>query len=117
MHFNVVRDHHFNCCGTPMRKPFIWNEIEMWTGRNLIETVQLLDEDDVESFMTAYVAVCGSERLAEHNLRYIMTLSFIDRETAEALSELFMIECPGPDEVLQPRHWFGNSSLGIKETI
>ena len=92
-----------------MRNPFIWNEIEMWTGADLIETVQLLDEDDAEGFMEAYSEACED---AEHNLRYIMTLT--DRETAEALSELFMIECPESDEVVEPRQWWNDSSLGVK---
>lgn len=96
-----------------MRKPFIWNEIEHWTGQDLIETVQLLDEADAEDFMSAYSAVCEDEAHAEHNLRWIMTL--VDRETAEALSELFMVECPEPDEVVSPRQWFKGSSLGLKE--
>lgn len=95
-----------------MRKPFIWNEIEHWTGADLIETVQLIDEDDAESFMSAYAAVCGDESHAEHNLRWIMTL--VDRETAEALSELFMVELPGEDEVISPRQWWNESSLGVK---
>ena len=95
-----------------MRKPFDFNGVELWTGADLIECVQLLDEDEAEPFLTAYAAVCDDESHAEHNLRYIMTLT--DRETAEALSELFMVECPAPDEVVSPRQWFSESSLGVK---
>jgi hypothetical protein len=96
-----------------MRKPFVWNEIEHWTGNQLMETVQLVDEDEAESFMTAYSAMCDDESHAEHNLRYIMSLT--DSETAEALSELFMIEQPREFETIEPRQWFAGSSYGLKE--
>ncbi len=96
-----------------MRKPFTWNEIEHWTGADLIETVQLLDGADVEGFMSAYSAASGSESAAEHNIRYMMTLT--DRETADALSELFMLDAPADDETISPRQWFAGSSLGVKE--
>lgn len=94
-----------------MRNPFAWNEIEHWTGSDLIETIQLLDESEVESFMSAYSAVCDDESHAEHNIRYMMTL--VDSETAEALSELFMIDRPEKNEVVAPMQWWANSSLGL----
>ena len=96
-----------------MRKPFVFNEIEHWVGNDLIETVQLLDETEAADFMTAYAAVCDSESHAEHNLRYMMTLT--DSETAQALSELFMLDPPGEHEVISPRQWFAGSSYGVKE--
>lgn len=94
-----------------MRNPFIWNGIKHWTGSDLIETIQLLDDSDAEDFMAAYSAACDDESHAEHNLRYIMAL--VDRETAEALSELFMVD--EPRGVVEPRQWWANSSLGVKE--
>ena len=93
-----------------MRNPFTWNEIEHWTGADLMETVQLLDEDDVEGFMEAYGNASDD---AEHNLRYIMGL--VDSETAEALSELFMLLPLEDGEVIEPRQWWNQSSLGLRE--
>lgn len=92
----------------------MWSEIEHWTGNELIETLQLVsDEDEASSFMETYTAACDDESHAEHNLRYIFSL--IDSDEAERLSELFMVDVPDPDDdPIEPRQWWANSSMGVK---
>ena len=53
-----------------MRKPWVWNEIEVWTGKDLMEILQLLTEqDEADDFIESYAEVCEDEDHALHNVR------------------------------------------------
>lgn len=99
-----------------MRIAFVVFESEHWTMPDLIDTLQLLtDDEEASTFLSAYEAVCGTET-AEHNLRYMFGLiERTDQHEALRLSELFMLAVPGKAEVLSPRHTFGMSSFGVIE--
>jgi hypothetical protein len=104
-----------------MRAPFDWEDVEHWTGADLMETLLLLGtQDEAESFLSAYVDVCDSIDHALHNVKYLaqMILTDSDSDTAEddALRVCVMmgIQIPEKDETISPRQWFSNSSLGIK---
>ena len=111
------------------RSPFTWEEagIEHWTGRDLMETLQLLgDQDEADSFLTAYAAVCDDDDHARHNIRCLAQLiagfpgddeeDEIKQAEKDALRicEYFDLELPKQSEALEPRHWFSNSDLGVK---
>lgn len=97
------------------RTPFIWNEIEHWVLPDVMDTIQLVSDEEAADFMEAYSAVCG-EQVAEHNIRYMLDiLARRDRATAEEVSAVFMLAIPEPNETLIPLHTFGMSSYGVIE--
>lgn len=105
-----------------MRKPFVWNEIEHSTGLDLMETIQLISEqDEADSFMEAYAEVCDDEDHAIQNVRYMLEIIGSDdddpdaEKTAAELGELFGVEPTQPGEVISPMQWWSNSSYGVKE--
>jgi hypothetical protein len=103
------------------RRPFVWKEIEHWTGGDLLETILLIDdEEDAADFMEAYAAACEDEDHAIHNVRYLLQIHAADtddedaQEAANTAADLFMVDMPAQAEVISPRHWWKGSSLGIK---
>lgn len=103
------------------RTAFTWDGIEHWTGGDLLETVQMISTDDeASSFMEAYTAVCDDEEHAISNLRYMLEIIATDSDNENAMDEareladLFMLDLPAPGEVIAPRQWWSNSSLGVK---
>lgn len=100
---------------TTIRKPWTWNEIDHWTVEDLLETLQLLSEqDEADDFMSAYAEVCHDEDHAEHNLRYLLQLLMRRDIDVDEISELLDLDKPTLDEVFISRNWFANSSCGIK---
>ena len=101
-----------------MRNPFTWQEVEHWTGADLMETLQLLTEQsEADDFISAYAEACADdEDHAEHNVRYMLDVLARngEKDEAERLAELFGVELPQASEILSPRQWFTNSSLGVK---
>lgn len=57
------------------KAPFVWNEIEMWHLPDIVETLQLIDdENEALSFYEAYIEVCDDEEHAMHSLGYMARL-------------------------------------------
>ena len=106
-----------------MRKPFIYEEIEHWTGADLMGTLQLIgSQEEADAFLVAYVeANNDDEEHANSNLRYMLQIIATDddnenaEEEAEQLAEWFGLDMPAPDEAISPRQWWLDSSLGVKE--
>lgn len=105
-----------------MRVPFSWEEagIDHWTGGDLMETLLLIgDQDEFDSFLTAYAEVCEDDDHAIHNIKYLAQLISTDSDNENALEEGTRIAAflgleKVPTETLSPRNWFSNSSLGVK---
>lgn len=109
-----------------MRKSWEWNGIEHWTGADLIETLSLISEqDEADSFMLAYGDLWDDVDDAIESLRYFIQIVTYDpddspeqalKREAEYLdiAVLLGVQLPSKDEVISPRHTFGNSSLGVK---
>lgn len=105
-----------------MRSPFTWMEVEHWTGADLAETLQLLsDQDEADSFLSAYADVCDDDDHALHNIRYLaqyIASSADDEPSAEEdakrICEFFGLDMPTQSETISPRQWFKASSLGVK---
>lgn len=106
-----------------MRAPFVWEEagIEHWTGGDLMETLLLLgDQDEADSFLEAYAAVCEDDDHALHNIHYLAQIIATDQDSdtakadAEMICDFFGLEFPMGHMTLSPRQWFSDSSLGIK---
>lgn len=58
-----------------MEAPFIWQEIEMHNGRDLMEAImRIWTQDDADDFMSAYAEVCDDDEHALHNIGYIARL-------------------------------------------
>lgn len=95
------------------RQPFQVFGMDCWGTSDLVDVLSLIsDEAEAEEFMEAYTAVCG-EDTAVYNLRYLLAQTTIDRDEAERLADVFMVELPGKNVVLSPRHTFGSSSYGV----
>lgn len=95
------------------RQAWVWQGVEHWTLPDLLETLQLIsDEDETEDFMESYTEVCGSEEYAWAMLGYMAELiSHQDKDEGERICELFQVE---RQEVFpQPGHTFGRMSFGI----
>lgn len=93
-----------------MREPFIWEDVEHWTGGELVETVMLIsDTEEAKSFMDAYIEACDDQEHAETNIAYICGMA---GEDGREQLELFGID--PPSGVISPRQWWANSSLGVK---
>lgn len=72
--------------------PFVWQDVEMWTVPDVLETMQLIeDEDEAADFFEVYAALCDNEEHASHSLGYIAAL-ISDEEERETVCELFEIE-------------------------
>lgn len=100
-----------------MRRPWVWNEIEHWTGIDLMETLQLLTEQvEADDFIESYAEVCEDDDHAAHNIEYMVgIIGSSDHEEGDRLAELFGVDFSTAEPV-SPRQWWANSSLGLKET-
>jgi hypothetical protein len=95
------------------RAPFTWEDVEHWYGRDLMDTLVLIsDQDEADSFITAYAEACDDDDHALHNVRYMAQI--IGGEDAERICEFFGLEIPTKNETITPRQWFKESSLGTK---
>ncbi len=96
---------------TTQRVPFIWDDIEHWTGVDLMETVALIsDPDEADAFMAAYVEHTEGPEHAYGNIAYMTTLL----EDGEEIWETFQLDDVQLGNWQSPRQWFQNSSLGVK---
>src|SRR5262245_28864543 len=95
------------------REPFMFAEMEHWTGPDLMSTVMLLSEqEEIDDFMEAYAAVCDDEDHALHNVSYMLyCMKDRDPEGVREQCERFGIELA---DYYEPRHWFAGTSLGVK---
>lgn len=103
-----------------MREPWVWNEIEHWTGADLMETLALISEqEEADSFMEAYAELWDDSDDALESLRYWLQLVGYDQDGDELLedckqvAELLGLEMPTREEVISPRQNFGKWSLGV----
>lgn len=105
------------------RMPFVFQEVEMWTGIDLMETLSLIsDQEEADAFMTAYAALFEDDEHAVQSVRYFIQIIGYDPddEDGEILAEMKRIasmldvEFPSAAETISPQHTFGNSSLGVK---
>ena len=88
-----------------------------------MDTLQLLSEqDEADSFLTAYAEACDDDEHALHNIRYIAQIVLTDsdndtaQEDAERICDFFGLKVPSRAETISPRQWWSNSSLGVKVT-
>lgn len=94
------------------RAPFTWQDMEHWTGSDLMETVMLLSgKDEADVFFSEYVETCEDVEHAEHNLKYMAQV--IGGDDGKNVLEMFGLEI-AKGEVISPRQWFANSSCGVK---
>jgi hypothetical protein len=105
------------------RAPFVFQEVEMWTGVDLMETLSLIgDQDTADEFMVAYSALFEDDEHAIQSVRYYLQIIGYDPddEDGEIMAEMKRIagmldvEFPSASEVIPPQHTFGTSSLGLK---
>jgi len=102
-----------------MRNPFTWQEVEHWTGGDLLETLLLIsDQDEADSFLSAYAEACEDDAHALHNIRYLAQLAATytegGKDEAQRMCDFFGLEVPGEKETISPQQWWKNSSLGVK---
>lgn len=94
------------------REPFIWQEIEHWTSHDVMDTLLLLgDQDEADSFLSAYAAVCEDDDHALHNVRWFAQV--VGGDDGSHICDMFGVEI-GPNEVISPRQTFAMSSCGVK---
>lgn len=98
------------------RQPWVWNEIEHWTGPDLAETIQLVSEQaEADDFIEAYAEACEDDEHALHNIRYILSVMIsADEDELQRIADLFGVDPPIKGEVISPRQWWKDSSCGIK---
>lgn len=106
------------------RVPFTWEGVDHWTGADLVETLMLLgDQDEADSFLSAYAEVCEDDDHALHNIRYLVQVisTDSDSDTAEedgrTICDFFGLKFPAPTETIAPHNWFFMSSLGVKAKL
>lgn len=106
-----------------MRVPFVWNEIEHWTGGDLMDTLSLIStQEEADSFMEAYGDLFTDSDDAIESVRYFIQIVAYDPDDDDGSilaeykeqAKLLGVDFPTPTEVISPRHTFGNSSLGVK---
>lgn len=103
-----------------IREAFIWQDIEHWTLGDLMDTLRLIDTQELaDDFMQSYATVCDDDEHALHNVRYICDIISRDDDDEDAMDEakricdLFDVELPAEDEILSPMQAFKGTSLGV----
>lgn len=108
------------------RAPFVFQEIEMWTGLDLMETLALIsDQDTADEFLVAYSELFEEDEHAVQSIRYYLQIIGYDpddetgeiRDEMKRIAEMLGVDFPSASETIAPQHTFGKSSYGIKEPV
>ena len=109
-----------------VRRPFTWNEIEMWTLPDLLMTMLLAvdTQEEADDFMESYAELFEDEPSFTHAVRYAVSMIALgqpegagDEDEAARLYDLFGVDPVGSDEVLAPVQTFGRASCGMLVNI
>jgi hypothetical protein len=105
------------------RAPFIFQEVECWTGVDVMELLTLIsDQDEADAFMTAYSALFANDDDAIRSVRYYLQIVGYDPDDDDGeilaemkrISSMLDVDFPSAAETIEPQHTFGNSSYGVK---
>lgn len=105
------------------RSPFIFQEIEHWSGVDLMDTLSLIsDQDTADEFLSAYGDLFDDPDNAIQSIRYFIQIIGHDpddedgsiREEMQRISTMLGVDFPSAAEIIPPQHTFGNSSFGVK---
>jgi hypothetical protein len=105
------------------RAPFVFQEVEIWTGVDLMETLSLISEQsEADEFMVAYSELFEDDENAIQSVRYYVQVIAYDpdddegeiREEMQRICKMLDVDFPSASEIISPQHTFGNSSYGVK---
>lgn len=107
------------------RSPFMFQEVEHWTGIDLMETLSLIsDQDEADAFMVAYSELFTNDDQAIQSVRYFIQILAYDpddddgeiRTEMQRIASMLDVDFPSHSETIAPQHTFGRSSYGILES-
>lgn len=105
------------------RAPFVFQDVEMWTGVDLMDTLSLIgDQDTADEFLSAYSELFENDDDAIQSIRYFIQIIAADpddedgeiRKEMKRVADMLGVEFPSASEVIPPLHTYGNSSYGVK---
>lgn len=108
------------------RAPFVFQDVEMWSGVDLMETLSLIsDQDEADEFMVSYSALFDDDEHAIQSIRYFLKIIGYDPDDDDGeilaemkrIAEMLDVDFPSASETIAPQHTFGNSSYGMKVEV